>query len=123
MEITVKQGDLQVIATGTVVVINNEETIFSLDKNYHIKINYIDDSKDKKQGLLVLPIENGILIRLINFNNPFGSATNKYIPVAVTEEDKILMSLNVIAYNETLKVVTYGIYLDKKDAEHGGNKK
>lgn len=70
MEITVKQGDLQVIATGTVVVINNEETIFSLDKNYHIKINYIDDSKDKKQGLLVLPIENGILIRLINFNNP-----------------------------------------------------
>ena len=123
MEITVKQGNMQVIKTGTVVVIDNKETIITFDHKYHIKLNYIDDPVDKKQGLFAETIEDGLLVKLKNFNNPFGSATNKYLPIAVTEEDNIFMTLSVIAYNEALKVVTYGIYQEKKDAEHGGDKK
>ena len=111
MEITVKQGNLQVIKTGTVLVVNNEETVITLDQSFNIKLNYTDDTVDKKQGLFAEPVKNGIIIKLKNFNNPF-----------VKGEDKVFISLSVVAMPVKAKLLTYGIYLEKKDNSDGGNK-
>ena len=121
MDITIKQGNLRVVKTGTILVVNNEETVITLDNNYIIKLNYVDEPKEKKQGLFAKAIEKGLLITLKNFNNPFGAATKQPIPVAITEEDNVFLSLSVVAMPEMAKIVTYGIYLGKKEDSNVGN--
>lgn len=110
MIVSVQQGNLQVIQTGSVLISNNEPTTFRIDGDYRIIINYKDSKENSTQDMAANPIENGISIDLINFNNPLGTSTTSPIPIAKQNNRTIYIALTVHAIGEA-KVLTYGIYV------------
>lgn len=112
MNIVIKQGDLQVVQTGTVLVSNDESTLLIIDNNYKLKISYKNDTDSEKQEIKVLPQNEGVEIELKNFNNPLGTATTAPMPIAQKNEEKMYLSLAVSVIG-TVKMLTYGIYLGK----------
>ena len=112
MNISVKQGNLQVVQTGTVLISNNEPTTILIDNNYRIEIKYTDEAENKDQNISAHPIENGVAIELKNFNNPLGTTTTTPLPIATRGTQTISISLTVTAIG-VAKILYYGIYLGK----------
>ena len=112
MIVTVKQGNLNVIQTGAILVSNNEATTITVDNDYNIMIYYKDDQNDKTQDISVQAREKGISIELKNFNNPLGTSTTSPIPIAKQGQQTIYISLTVTAIGQA-KILYYGLYLGK----------
>lgn len=113
MTVTVKQGNLQVVQTGTVLISNNESTTITLDESYEIVLSYKDDTSDTAQNISAKPLANGVSLELKNFNNPLGSATISPIAIASQGTQTIFLSFSVAAVGKS-KILTYGIYLGKQ---------
>ena len=111
MEITVRQGNMAVLQTGSVLVINREHTELTLDGGYTITLTYTDDPQIGEQKIHAEPHDGGVTLELINFNNPAGSATSKPIAIATVGSQTIYITLAVTAISTT-KLLTYGLYLE-----------
>ena len=110
MTISVKQGNLHVLQTGTVLVTDNEPTTITIDDNYSIEILYVDDPESKEQNISIQQTKTGISIELKNFNNPLGTSTTRPIPIAKQGELTISISLMVTTVG-LVKSLYYGIYI------------
>ena len=119
MTVVVKQGELQVIQTGSVLISNNSPTTIILDNSYTIVIKYKDDAKDTQQNMSAEANERGITIELKNFNNPLGTTTTAPIPIAAQGNLTIYISLSVITIG-VAKVLTYGLYSGTKGESDSG---
>lgn len=107
MEIEVKQGNLTIIRSGSVLVYNDVTTLI-LEGNYIINFKYEDGAADDPQKFDIKPNDNGIDIVLQNFNNPIGSATAKPIPIA-KQGDKIIYIAFAVYRIGTAKMLHYNI--------------
>lgn len=119
MVVSVKQGGLQVVQTGSVLVSNNEQTTITIDGNYNIVINYIDDSENSNQTISAKPNDSGVTLELKNFNNPLGTSTTTPIAIATRGEQTIYISLGVVAIG-VAKVLTYGLYVGGRSGKKDG---
>lgn len=121
MQVSIKQGNYEVVKTGSVLITNNEQTVITIDSNYNIVITYKDDPEDSAQGISFSPYESGVKLEVKNFNNPLGTSTTSPIAIASKGEQTIYLSLSVVAIG-VIKVLTYGIYLGRKSGEENGRK-
>ena len=119
MIVSVTQGRLQVVQTGSVLVSNNEQTTITIDGNYNIIITYLDDSEDTVQNISVKPNDSGVTLMLKNFNNPLGTSTTTPIAIATQGDQTIYISLSVVAIG-VAKILTYGLYVDRKSGGENG---
>lgn len=118
MTVTVKQGNYQVLQTGSVLVANNESTTITIDSEYSIIIRYIEDLEDKTQNISAKLEKHGVSIDLKNFNNPLGTTTNTPIPIATQGSQTIYLSLTVTAVGKA-KILVYGLYVDVLGENNG----
>ncbi len=112
MNISIAQGNLQLLVSGVIHITDNESTKITLDNQFEIVIQYVDDAEKSEHKLELKKTDQGIAITLINFNNVLGTATNKPIGIASTEEETIYITLSVTAIG-TVKILSYALYLGK----------
>ena len=112
MEISVKQGNLTVIKSDSILVYNGETTILTIDGNYIIRIDYEDGSADDPQQFSITPNDEGIRIVLKNFDNPLGTASGEPILIAKQGETKIYIAFAVYRIGGA-KILHYDIYTGK----------
>ena len=106
MEITIKQGNLQVLTTNSIIVPKGYETTIILDNEFEISVIFVDG---KNQEIKKESIKNrGIRITLIAFNNSLGTSTINPIPIAKRNDKTVYMSICVYAINN-VKILTYTI--------------
>ena len=110
MNLRIKQGDLEVLASGTIHINNNESTIITIDDALNIKISYVDDEENPEQKINSRAIGKEVFLELRNFNNPLGTATKKPLSIAKMNDKTLGLSFSVVAIGEC-KVLSYTIYL------------
>lgn len=110
MNLRIKQGDLEVLASGTIHINNNESTIISLDEELNIKISYMDDKENLEQKINTRATGKDVFLELKNFNNPLGTATIKPLSIAKMDDKTLGLSFSVVAIGEC-KVLSYTLYL------------
>lgn len=119
MVISIKQGKLTVVQTGTVLISNNESTTITIDNNYNIVIVYKDDPIENKQNISATPNNMGVTIELKNFNNPLGTSTTSPIPIATQGKNTIYIAMSVFAIGVS-KVLVYGLYTSEEGNDSNG---
>lgn len=111
MNVDIKQGELTVINSGSVLVYDEKTTII-LDGNYEINFSYEDGTADDPQTFNITPNDKGVDIVLKNFNNPLGTASAKPIPIAKQGDNIIHIAFAVYKIGST-KILHYNISIGK----------
>ena len=104
MEILIKQNNLKVLTTNSIIVPEGYETTINLGDEFHISIIFMEGNKQeiKKENVG----DNGIKITLVAFNNYLGTSTTKPIAIAQNGNNTIYISLCAYAINK-VKMLTY----------------
>ena len=95
MEYEVKQGDLTVVKTGSVLVYNNSPTIITINGDYSIEIEYEDYEKNEEQDIKIKATDKGVKFVLVNFKNPLGTCVGHPLKIATRGETKIYFAFAV----------------------------
>lgn len=109
MKIEVKNGDLSLIKSDTILVFENQDVSLLFDEQYHFVFHFEEDSTIQENKMEFENIEDGIKLVLTNFNNPIGTSTTRAIPFAETNGKVVFVSFAVYTINKT-KVLHYNIY-------------
>lgn len=112
MKVEIINGDLILTKSDTILVYENEDVTLTFDEQFTLVFRFMEDSTIKENKMEFDDLETGIIIKLINFNNPIGTATNKAIPFAYENGKSVYVSFAVYSISKT-KVLHYNIYKEQ----------
>ena len=112
MKVETKNGNLILNKSDTAVVSENEDLTLILDEQFTLTFHFMEDSTIKENKMEFEDFDTGVKIRLINFNNPLGTATTKPIPFASVNGKPASLSFAVYSISKT-KVLHYNIYVEQ----------
>ena len=112
MKVETKNGNLLLTKSDTILVYENEDLTLTLDEQFKLIFQFIEDSTIKENKMEFEDLDTGIKIKLINFNNPIGIATNKEIPFASANGKSVYLSFAVYSISKT-KLLHYNIYTEQ----------
>ena len=118
MNISIDRND--VVASGTCVLIGNQTLKFEFNKNFMIKISFVDDDS-KSQKIESEVVGGALCIRLRNFNNSLGTANVESLRLGIMQGRPI--SLNFAAYRigddkGYSRVFSYTFFYVNEEHEH-----
>ena len=112
MKVEIKKKNLLLTKSDTILVYENEDLTLTLDEQFVLIFHFVEDSTIKENKMEFEDIDEGIKIKLVNFNNPIGIATNKEIPFASANGKSVYLSFAVYSISKT-KLLHYNIYMEQ----------
>ena len=112
MKVEIKNGDLLLTKSDTILVYDNQDVLLTFDEQFTLTFYFVEDSTIKENKIEIENVDNGIKLKLINFNNPIGVATTKPIPFATSNGKPVYVSFAVYSISKT-KVLHYNIYTEQ----------
>ncbi len=112
MKIQIKNGDLILVESNSVLVYENQKVSITFDDEYTLLFSFIEDSTIKEHQIDTVPLENGVEFILKNFNNPLGIALAKPLAFASNNGKDYYISFSSNSIGSS-KVLMYNIYVDK----------
>lgn len=112
MKVEIKNGDLFLTKSDTILVYDNQEVTLTFDEQYTLIFHFMEDSTEKDNKMDIEHIDGGVKLNLINFNNPIGTATGKPIPFATANNKQVYVSFAVYSIGKS-KVLHYNIHIEK----------
>ena len=118
MKIDVKNGDLTLVESDSVLVYEDKPIILTFDDQYKLSFLFSEDSTIKEYKINANPLTGGVEFNLINFNNPLGIAIGKPILFANADDKMIYVSVAVYSVGKA-KVLHYNIYMGSEGENNG----
>ena len=112
MKVEIKNGNLLLMKSDTILVYDNQDVTLTFDEQFTLTFCFTEDSTIKENKMEIEDIDEGIKIKLINFNNPIGVATTTHIPFATANDKSVYVSFAVYSISKT-KVLHYNIYTEQ----------
>lgn len=112
MKVEIKNGDLLLTKSDTILVYDNQDVLLRFDEQFTLTFMFVEDSTIKEHKMEIEDADNGIKLKLINFNNPIGLATTRQIPFATANGKSVYVSFAVYSIGKT-KVLHYNIYTEQ----------
>lgn len=112
MKVEIKNGELFLTKADTIIVSENEDVSLMFDDQFALIFHFMDDSTIKEHKMEFEDLDAGAKIKLINFNNPIGTATTKGIPFASVNGKSAYISFAVYSISKT-KILHYNIYVEQ----------
>ena len=112
MKVEIKNGNLLLTKSDTVLVYENQEVSLTFDGQFLLIFHFAEDSTIKDHKLEFEDLDNGIKLNLINFNNPLGSASGSPIPFASKNGKSVYVSFAVYLLGKA-KILHYNIYIEQ----------
>lgn len=112
MKVEIKNGDLLLTKSDTILVCDNQDITLTFDEQFKLIFHFMEDSTIKENKMEIERFDGGIKIKLINFNNPIGTATANPIPFATANDKSVYVSFAVYSIGKS-KVLHYNIHTEK----------
>lgn len=107
-------GKNHVIASGSVVVMDDEDIIFNFELGAPIEVTIKFVSNNKEAQIDIDEIEDGlnqITIRFVNFNSTFGGGSTEPIPVIeFQDEDTLYLNAWVTKFDKRTRRFDYTFF-------------
>lgn len=109
----VSTGNRTLIDTCSVVA--NEEPIrIELTPTIVLQFEF-ENTEDEKQKLNLNVIENVLVVRLQNFNNPLGTASATPIEIGTYQNERLFIHFSVNAIGDKTKLLTCSFWKGGRD--------
>lgn len=118
MKIQVKNGDLFLVESNSILVYENQKTAITFDDEYTVYFTFLEDSSLKEHQIDFELLAHGIEFKLKNFNNPLGIALGKPLAFANSDVDALYISFCVYSIGGS-KHLHYNVYKGPKESSHG----
>lgn len=112
MKVEVKNGELVLVRSDSILVYENEPVELTFDEQYTLTFRFSEDSTLKDNEINFEPLDVGVEFRLINFQNPLGTAIGKPIAFATADEKQVYLSFAVYSVGKA-KILHYNIYTEQ----------
>lgn len=119
MKIEKTSSGYTILESGSIITYDqeNNDILFSItmDESFSFSLSLKFTSNSEKQYQLQQSVsENTITLNCINFDNPFGTGTNKPIELATFQNKKIYINFWVTALgNKGMKQISYTFYYEQ----------
>jgi|SRR3989344_4983453 len=117
MEVLAKTGKLEVLTSGQVLVLANEESSITIGNSTgQLKLSFIFKEDDKKEPRMESAIRDKkeLFITFWNFNHSLGQGNIAPIEFGTIPEGKVLYSYRISSLeNKTLRTFEYTFYLER----------
>lgn len=105
-------GDYEVLESGCVTSIQNQDILFSLSDNIKIRIQFNStDSKEQTMNLKLNDDSTELTVELSNFNNPLGTEFANAIEIGKFQGRKLSMHVKVIGMRDSMNRVVFYTFL------------
>ena len=112
MKIDVKNGELLLVKSGSVLSYEDTPIKLIFDDQYCVSFQFLEDVSFKEHKINVDTVEGGIDFKLINFNNPLGIAIGKPIVFAEKDGKSVYISFSVYSVGKS-KTLHYNVYTEQ----------
>ncbi len=112
MKIDIKNGDLVLFKSDTIIVHESSDVSLTFDEELTLTFRFIEDSTTKDQKMEFVPQDKTVIIKLVNFNNPIGTTTSNHIPFATADDKDLYISFAIYSVGKS-KVLHYNIYTEQ----------
>ena len=117
INVNLKVGDNEVIASGSVIGDPQQPIVFEL-QNLRLKMDFENDKENPEQQVSIKNISSTELdLNFRNFNNPTGTGNKAPINLGTLGGGKLYFNYRIYALNDEVgKVVHYTFYIQKEEA-------
>ncbi|MFK7750541.1 MAG: DUF6864 domain-containing function [Kordia sp.] len=113
MEIKIKTGEYEVIASGSIVGNHNEPIEFELSTLFFI-FEFITDTNSPESKINKTGIDDKTLkIELINFNNTLGTRNTAPLPIGTVNNRKLFVNFSSYSLSESTGPIFHYSFLHK----------
>lgn len=113
----IKVGEYEVLESGTVIGISNENIDFILDNmtQFILRMTFIDDLSDNNTSLKAELFEkNGLKIIFTNFNNSLGNGNASPIKLGTIINRELYLNYRIYSQQDAGKLIHYTFLLGKE---------
>jgi hypothetical protein len=106
MKITV--GSYDVLDSGMVFSINNEDVVFEVAETIKVRLEFIDTSENEPNMNASLSNDQEVKFVLTNFKNPLGTELTQPATIGTFQGRKLLLEFRVLGMsNSSNKLIAY----------------
>ena len=114
----IKSGEYEVIFSGTIIGIINEEIEFQFpDTHASLKIIFAfktDKSTDKSPIEFDFPDEKSIRLTLVNIDGTFSTGNTELLEIGFLDDRKLYLNYRVHTIKDLSNTLHYSFYLGKE---------